>query len=149
LTHHLIGEIKGAPFDMPFTLRENQTILSAIRFVIENPNIRGFAVLDNQDHVTGFLPMRELGKYSLNRILPRLSNDIQIDHILPSSIVKNIMLPPITVNFEDSLNNAIRIMLDRVSSEVHIVDADHIILGSLTIEKIFSILEHEGLMKRI
>ncbi len=134
---------------MPFSLKETQTISSATRFVMKNPNIRDFAVLDENDRVTGFLPMSELAKYTLTKVFPKLTSEVEIDHILPPSIVKTISLPPVTVHFEDTLQDAIKIILSHVSSEVHIVNADNVLLGSLVIEKLFSILHETGSIKKL
>lgn len=146
---HLIGEIARSSLGKAHTLNRNMTVRSAVDYAIQNPGLRGFAVVDDEDHVTGFLPMGELANQSLTRIYPRLANEIEFDQIKPRIDIDSIALSPITVNFEDTINEAIRNMLQNVSSEVFVVDADNVLMGSLTIEEIFSFLKKHGMLNRI
>jgi hypothetical protein len=93
--------------------------------------------------------MRELGNYVLTKTFPKISIDVPREHLLSASLVESISHEPIIVHFEDSVSDALRILVSRVASEVHLVDADNVLMGAIRLEDLFSILKKEGLKKKL
>ena len=118
-------------------VREADSLRRIAERAVENPGCRVIAVVDPADRLVGVIPVRALVNDIFLKIVPELflGEIVDVDAALKyaahigARTASDILLPPISVRFDDTVRDAFARMHDAKLNGLPIVDDDAKVIG--------------------
>ena len=113
---------------------ENDTMLKVAEKIIEDPKTRAVYVVNNEKKLVGIIPVMELVQYLYYEYIPQDYLLYRFPLILSSEPkATEIMIPPVYVKDDDTLETAFKKMFKNNLKELPVVDNEMQVIGDLNI----------------
>ena len=132
----------------PIFLKVNDEFSQAIKNFADHVELRGIFVLDQDDHFLGVITRSDLLDWTraklgkvLFRPLTDMNKTIRLVTLVSAEKVGDILRPETrnaTVQEDDTLDTALKIMLDTDLSVLPVVDASNYVIGRLRLSELLN-----------
>jgi len=129
-----VKNIKNLITQQVSVAHEDDNLLEVAEKIIEDPKTRSVYILDDRERLVGIIPVIELVQYLYCKYIP----EEYISYHFPLKLsgepkARDIMLPPVYVRDDDTLEVAFKKMFKNSLEELPVVDENMHVIGDLNI----------------
>ncbi len=129
-----VGEIRSLMTSKPSIVKESCTLAEVAKKIVEDARTRTVYVVNDDEVLTGIIPVMELIQYIYYRSIPQEYVLYRFPILLSTSpTAKDIMLSPVYVRDEDDVEDALIKMFKNRLEEIPVVDERLHVTGNLSI----------------
>ena len=129
-----VGNIRNLITQEASIVYENDNLLKVAEKIVEDPKTRAVYVVNSENKLVGIIPVIELVQYLYYEYIPPEYILYRFPLIMSGEPkAKDIMLPPLYVKDDDSLEDAFKKMFKNNLKELPVVDDEMRVIGDLNI----------------